>query len=134
MNPVISDLAKFAMQHEAGPRLTAAISRFGSALAKSLTMRVLSWLRDNSRPRVSPGRLNRRVPPSMPGFVQVVPGLAEIVTVIGGSLCFSAGISQSEREDIARQGYEMYKPQVSVTYIVQPTSKMEPAGGASPTD
>lgn len=123
MNPTICALVELVTEHKAKPRLTEAVNRFKSPQVTSLAMRVLSWLRDNARPGVSASRLNRRVSPDMSEFIRIVPGLSQLVTVVDNALRFRDEVSPAERAEIARQAYEMYKPQVSVTYIVPPRSE-----------
>jgi hypothetical protein len=61
--------------------------------------------------------------PNMPEFIQIVPELAQLVTVTdNGVLNFTEAISLSEQTDLAREVFEVFKPQVSVTYIVHRSS------------
>ena len=118
LDPVITELADFATQSRDGPHLRPALSRFARHHVKGLTMRLLSWLRDEHRPSVSLDRRNRNVPSDMQEFIETVPGLGQLVTVTDGVLNFNRSLSPSEKTDLARQAYETYKPTVSITWIV----------------
>ena len=126
MNATLSELMEFAMNDKVGARISSAVSRFGYPGAKSLAGRLCMWLRDKGRPSVSASRLSRRVSGDMSEFIRIVPGLAQLVSVTDLVLSFNAEIPLSEQHGLAREAFETFKPQVSVTYIIHPPSGIPP--------
>ena len=129
MNPIISELVDFVMKDELGPHLNDAVSSLGYPAAKGHAGSLLMWLRDNGRPTVFESRVNRRMSADMSEFIRNVPGLSQLVTVSDQVLRFSyvlrfcSTVPPGEQADVARQAYETFKPQVSVEWIVPPTSE-----------
>jgi hypothetical protein len=128
VSPVISELVNFYMNDEVGPRASRAVSRFGYPHAKGLAGSLLTWLWDNGRPSVPESRINRRVSSDMREFIQIVPGVAQLMTVsdqvlpFSNVLRFSDIVPPVEQVELARQAYATFRRHVSVTWIVPPPS------------